>query len=108
MQPTPRTSGKGSARAVETQLRIPPAISEDRARRSAQAIRDSDPLMPLGRTAWPFVTVDNAPREASTLREMFSAAVDQGERELVASLRQGDEPAFVALVQKCHPSMVRL
>jgi len=39
---------------------------------------------------------------------MSSAGFDQGELELVASLRQGDEPAFVALVQKCHPSMVRL
>ena len=42
------------------------------------------------------------------MREMSSAGVDQGELELVASLRQGDEAAFVALVQKCHPSMVRL
>ena len=50
------------------------------------------------------VTVDNAPLERSTLREM----VDQGEVELVASLRQGDEAAFLALVQKSHPSMVRV
>ena len=34
--------------------------------------------------------------------------VDQGEVELVASLRQGDEAAFLALVQKSHPSMVRV
>ena len=48
--------------------------------------------------------MDNAPLERSTLREM----VDQGEVELVASLRQGDEAAFLALVQKSHPSMVRV
>src|SRR5881275_877811 len=33
---------------------------------------------------------------------------EQNEQELVAALRAGDETAFVALVDRYHPSLVRL
>jgi len=62
MQPTPRTSAAGSACALLTQLRVPAATMEDSARSRAQPIRESVPLMPLGRTGHLPVTVDNAAR----------------------------------------------
>jgi len=44
----------------------------------------------------------------SSLADMTSAAPPPAERELVAALRQGDEPAFLAVVRRFHPSMVRV
>ena len=43
-----------------------------------------------------------------TLCEMTSATSQPGEQELVAALRQGDEPAFLALVRRFHSSMLRV
>ena len=47
---------------MRTQLRVPAATMEDSARSRAQPIRESVPLMPLGRTGHLPVTVDNAAR----------------------------------------------
>jgi len=43
-----------------------------------------------------------------TLCEMTSATSQPGEQELVAALRQGDEPAFLALVRRFHSAMLRV
>jgi len=57
--PGTRTSVAGSACAVLTQLRVPAATMEDSARSKAQPIRESVPLMPIGRTYELCVTADN-------------------------------------------------
>jgi RNA polymerase sigma-70 factor, ECF subfamily len=62
----------------------------------------------LGRTYQAWVTVDNGARRASSLPEVTSAGSHPGELELVAALRQRDESAFLALVRRFHPSMVRV
>lgn len=42
------------------------------------------------------------------MREVTSAGSQPGEQELVAALRHGEEPAFLAVVRRFHSSMLRV
>src|SRR6185295_20302347 len=85
--------------------RAPFPISDERASRDAQ--RRRVPVMPIGRTCRAAVTLLNrlslARRCAVRVAEMR-----EEDLQLVAALREGDEAAFLAVVRRHHPSMVRV
>jgi len=63
--------------------------------------------MLLGRLCCPIVTLD-IPTAAGSSPCMAEARPHPGEFHLVAALREGDEAAFLSLVQHYHSSMLRL